>query len=132
MLSLNSYKGRAEQIIRATHDEKLTLRQAACRFGIWQSEFVGSPVTVADQIERWFSGRAADGFNLRVSRPGVFAQFREQVLPILRARGLVRHDYTHDTLRGHLGLPMPTNRYAVARSGNVATDQNRSTLRGDM
>jgi hypothetical protein len=37
------------------------------------------------------------------------------VLPILRARGLIRSDYQGDTLRGHLGLPVPENRYTRAR-----------------
>jgi hypothetical protein len=35
------------------------------------------------------------------------------VVPILQARGLLRSEYEHDTLRGHLGLPTPENRYAV-------------------
>lgn len=111
-LSLNSYKGHAERILRTVREEKLTLRQAAYRFGVWRSDFVGSPRTIADQIERWFVGRAADGFNLRVSKPDDFALFREQVVPILQARGLFRTEYEHDTLRGHLGLPVPQNRYA--------------------
>ena len=111
-LSLNSYKGRAERIVRVAREEQLTLRQAAYRFGVWRAEFVGSPTTVADAIQRWFEGRACDGFNFRVSRPGEFAAFREKVVPILQERGLFRTEYTHDTLRGHLGLPVPENRYA--------------------
>ena len=113
-VTLNSYKGHAERIIRTAHDEKLTLREAAYRFGTWRSSFVGSPETIAAEIERWFVGRAADGFNLRVTRPGDFALFRERVVPILQARGLFRRDYEHDTLRGHLGLPVPEHRWARA------------------
>jgi FMN-dependent oxidoreductase (nitrilotriacetate monooxygenase family) len=115
-LTLNSYKGRAERIVRTAREEGLTLRQAAFRFGVWRSGFVGSPVTVADEIQRWFVGRAADGFNLRVTRPGEFAKFREQVIPILQERGLFRREYEHDTLRGHLGLPVPENRWARERA----------------
>jgi FMN-dependent oxidoreductase (nitrilotriacetate monooxygenase family) len=111
-LSLNSYKGHAERIVRTARDEKLTLRQAAYRFGTWRSDFVGSPVTIANEIERWFEGFAADGFNLRVSTPADFALFRERVVPILQARGLFRREYEHTTLRGHLGLPIPTHRHA--------------------
>ena len=112
-LSLNSYKGHAERILRTVREETLTLRQAAYRFGVWRSDFVGFPRTIADEIERWFTGRAADGFNLRVTNPRDFALFREQVVPILQARGLFRREYEHDTLRGHLGLPVPRNRYAA-------------------
>lgn len=113
-VTLNSYKGGAERVIRVAAEEKLTLRQAAYRFGQWKSDFVGSPETIAKEIERWFTGRAADGFILRVTRPGDFALFREKVVPILQARGLFRTDYAHDTLRGHLGLPVPEHRHAQA------------------
>ncbi|MFB0872902.1 MULTISPECIES: LLM class flavin-dependent oxidoreductase [unclassified Sphingobium] len=113
-VTLNSYKGGAERVIRVAAEEKLTLRQAAYRFGQWKSDFVGSPETIAKEIERWFTGRAADGFILRVTRPGDFALFREKVVPILQARGLFRTDYAHDTLRGHLGLPVPEHRYVQA------------------
>lgn len=113
-LSLNAYKGHAERIIRVSREQNLTLRQAAERFGAWRSGFVGSPQTIADEIQRWFDGRAADGFILHVTRPGDFALFREKVVPILQARGLFRTEYEHDTLRGHLGLPIPENRWNVA------------------
>ena len=109
-ITLNSYKGQAERIIRVARENKLTLRDAAWQLGRWRSPFVGSPETVADEIERWFTGRAADGFILRVARPGEFAIFRERVVPILQQRGLFRTEYAHDTLRGHLGLPVPANR----------------------
>lgn len=119
-VTLNSYKGMAERIIRVSREEQLTLRQAAYRFGVWRSDFVGSPETIANEIERWFVGRAADGFNLRVTRPSDFALFRERVVPILQARGLFRTDYEHATLRGHLGLPVPDNRHTLARETPVA------------
>jgi FMN-dependent oxidoreductase (nitrilotriacetate monooxygenase family) len=114
-VTLNSYKGLAERIIRVAAEEKLTLRQAAYRFGVFRSDFVGSPETIAKEIERWFAGRAADGFILRVTRPRDFALFREGVVPILQQRGLFRTEYEHDTLRGHLGLPVPAHRHAQDR-----------------
>jgi FMN-dependent oxidoreductase (nitrilotriacetate monooxygenase family) len=111
-LTLNSYKGRAERIVRVAREEGLSLRDAAYRFGVWRADFVGSPKTIADAIEQWFVERACDGFNFRVSRPRDFAIFREQVVPLLQARGLFRTEYEHDTLRGHLGLPIPENRWS--------------------
>lgn len=111
-VTLNSYKGHAERIIRVAREEKLTLREAAYRFGQWRPDFVGSPETIANEIERWFHGRAADGFLLRVTRPGHFRLFREKVVPILQARGLFRTDYAGNTLRSHLDLPVPENRYS--------------------
>jgi hypothetical protein len=41
--------------------------------------------------------------------------FAEQVVPLLRERGLFRAGYEADTLRGNLGLPVPANRHTVAR-----------------
>ena len=114
-LSLNSYKGHAERILRIVQTEKLTLRQAAWRFAARISPFIGTPETVADEMERWFRGEAADGFNFRVSSPTDYAVFLEEVVPILRRRGLVRVEYANRTLRGHLGLPVPENRHTVAR-----------------
>ena len=55
---------------------------------------------------------AVDGFNIRLNAPSEFALFADKVLPILRERGLFRSEYSHDTLRGHLGLPVPANRHS--------------------
>ena len=113
-VTLNSYKGHAERIIATAREKKLTLREAAYQLGQWRTGFVGSPETIADEIERWFIGRAADGFNLRVTVPADFDLFRTRVVPILQARGLFRREYEADTLRGNLGIPVPVNRYAGA------------------
>jgi len=113
-LSLNSYKGGAERVVNTARAENLTLRQTVDRFIGKRSSFVGTPATIADEIERWFTAGAVDGFNLHVSRPADFDRFLSDVVPILQARGLFRSDYSHDTLRGHLGLPFPENRYAGA------------------
>jgi FMN-dependent oxidoreductase (nitrilotriacetate monooxygenase family) len=121
-LSLNSYKGRAERIVATARAEGLTLRQTAQRFGRLRATFVGSPETIADEIERWFHGEAADGFLLRVGRPAEFALFRERVVPLLQARGLFRSEYAYDTLRGHLGLPVPQNRWSKAREALQAAE----------
>jgi len=114
-LTLNSYKGHAERIIRIAQKEGLTLRETAWRFAARRQPFVGTPETVADEIERWFAEGAADGFNFRVTNPVDFATFTDRVVPILQERGLFRRDYEGDTLRGHLGLPFPENRHAAAR-----------------
>ena len=119
-LSLNSYKGHAERIVKRVREQNLTLRQAALSVAERRQNFVGSPKTVADEIERWFVGRAADGFNLHISRPGEFKKFREQVLPLLQQRGLFKTEYFADTLRGHLGLPVPENRWTTQQKTQAA------------
>jgi hypothetical protein len=37
------------------------------------------------------------------------------VVPILQKRGAFRTEYTSDTFRGNLGLPIPVNRYTAER-----------------
>ncbi|TLU71338.1 LLM class flavin-dependent oxidoreductase [Lichenicoccus roseus] len=121
-LSLNSYKGRAERIVHVARAQRLSLRATAWHFANSRSRFVGTAETVADEIERWFVGGAADGFNLMVSAPRDFTLFVERVVPILQARGLFRSDYESDTLRGHLGLPVPPNRHAVRERARAAAE----------
>jgi FMN-dependent oxidoreductase (nitrilotriacetate monooxygenase family) len=120
-LGSNGYRGHAEHIKRVSREQGLTLRQAALRFAAPFSNFVGSPKTVADEIERWFVEGAVDGFNIRVGAPGEFARFTNEVLPLLRERGLFRSEYSHSTLRGHLGLPVPANRHSAARAAQATT-----------
>ena len=94
----------------------LTLRQVVetTRSGR-RNPFVGSAQTVADEIARWFEGRALDGLNIHAGHPSQFRRFTQEVVPILQARGLFRKDYAHTTLRGHLGLPIPANRRLALR-----------------
>ena len=112
----NAYRGHAERIKKVAREQNLTLRETALRFAQPFSAFVGSPQTVADEIELWFREGAADGFNIHVGAPSEFARFTDEVLPILRERGLFRSEYAHDTLRGHLGLPVPVNRHTAQRT----------------
>jgi alkanesulfonate monooxygenase SsuD/methylene tetrahydromethanopterin reductase-like flavin-dependent oxidoreductase (luciferase family) len=73
---------------------------------------VGTPELVADQMQLWFETGAADGFNVMPPwLSGGFDSFVEHVLPILRKRGIFRHEYTGHTLREHYGLPRPTSQY---------------------
>jgi FMN-dependent oxidoreductase (nitrilotriacetate monooxygenase family) len=73
---------------------------------------IGTPAHIADVMEEWFRGDAADGFNVMPAwLPGSLTDFVDLVIPELRRRGLVRTEYEGTTLRGHLGLPMPASRY---------------------
>ena len=59
---------------------------------------------------------------MHVTVPSDLARFTDEVLPILRDRGLFRTDYESDTLRGNLGLPIPANVHTVARKAAGAPD----------
>lgn len=64
---------------------------------------VGSPTTVADEIERWIEVGGIDGFNLAyVITPGTFEDFIELAVPELRKRGRMWDEYPEGTLRGRL------------------------------
>jgi alkanesulfonate monooxygenase SsuD/methylene tetrahydromethanopterin reductase-like flavin-dependent oxidoreductase (luciferase family) len=72
----------------------------------------GTPEQMADHIERWYREGAADGFNIMPSiLPSMLEAFVDEVIPILRRRGLFRAEYAADTLRGHYGLSRPANRF---------------------
>ena len=71
----------------------------------------GTPEQVADVMENWFRGEAADGFNLMPPvLPAMLEIFVVEVVPILQRRGLFRRSYGDATLRGHYGLTRPVNR----------------------
>ncbi|NUR24381.1 MAG: LLM class flavin-dependent oxidoreductase, partial [Catenulispora sp.] len=111
-----SFKTQAERIKKLAADNGFSLRQVVQhQLDAHRSPFVGSPLTVANEIQRWFEAGAFDGINLTVTVPSEFAVFTDEVLPILRERGVVRTDYEATTLRGNLGLPIPTNTHTLAR-----------------
>ncbi|MGI5131158.1 LLM class flavin-dependent oxidoreductase [Pseudonocardia sp. CA-107938] len=84
--------------------------------------FAGTAEQVADTIEEWFRGGAADGFNVMPPfYPGGLEQFVDRVVPLLRERGLFREEYTGTTLREHLGLDVPRSRFADVRVAPLAT-----------
>lgn len=102
--------GFRESVIRLAADENLTVRQLLGRLGggFGHRKIVGSPEQVADTIEHWWNAGAADGFNLMPDRfPDGLEIFVDEVVPILRRRGLFRHEYEASTLRERFGVPFP-------------------------
>ena len=100
------------RVVRGIIDrENPTLRQLLNKLsgGGGHRIVVGTPEQVADDIERWFRHGAADGFNVMPDvLPSGFDDFAEQLVPELQRRGLFRTEYKDSTLRGHLGLNLPT------------------------
>ncbi|GAA4188442.1 LLM class flavin-dependent oxidoreductase [Gryllotalpicola kribbensis] len=75
---------------------------------------VGDGPAVAARLEAWFGSGAVDGFQiLSAWMPAQLEAFAELVVPELRARGVVRTEYTGRTLREHLGLRHPISAYAL-------------------
>jgi alkanesulfonate monooxygenase len=107
------HRGRQQLLIDLARRESLTIRQLYQRSSAFgHRELVGTPESIADVLEDLFRDEAADGFNiLPPYLPGGLEDFVDQVVPILQQRGLFRREYQGRTLRDHLGLARPHNRF---------------------
>ena len=106
-------KGRYATILRIIETERPTVRQLLGRLaaGGGHCTMVGTPESIADEIERWVDAGAADGFNLMPpTLPGGLEDFVDLVVPELQRRGRFRTEFDSSTLRGHLGLEVPALR----------------------
>ena len=98
-------QGSLDVIMQGTRAEGLSLREAARRFATSElcPQVVGTPSSVADQLQDLFESRACDGFILTPTVfPGTWEQFVRSVVPELQRRGLFRTEYRGRTLREHL------------------------------
>lgn len=104
--------GFLEAQINLARREKLTVRELSRRILVGHRLIVGTPEQVADTLEHWFLAGAGDGFNIMPdSFPSGVESFVDEVVPLLRKRGVFRHEYSGSTLRDHLGLPYPRSQY---------------------
>jgi len=109
----NASKSGRERVIALARRENLTVRQLAQRLGGYAgSAFVGTPQTIADQMQEWLETAASDGFNIMFPYlPEGLNEFVDRVVPELQRRGIFRTEYEGRTLRENLGLPRPENRF---------------------
>ncbi|MGQ4600505.1 NtaA/DmoA family FMN-dependent monooxygenase [Nocardia sp. R6R-6] len=100
--------------------ERLSIRELIIEVTTRQ-QFVGTPASVAEQIDTYVQSDAADGFIL-VSHltPHGLDEFVDRVVPELQERGSFRTEYTGTTLRDHLGLHHPHHR-TTSREGAKAS-----------
>jgi alkanesulfonate monooxygenase len=109
----NASKSGRERAIALAKRENLTVRQLAQRLGGYGGlSMVGTPKTIADEMEQWLSERGSDGFNVMFPYlPEGLDDFVDKVVPELQRRGLFRTEYQGKTLRENLGLPRPANQF---------------------
>jgi alkanesulfonate monooxygenase SsuD/methylene tetrahydromethanopterin reductase-like flavin-dependent oxidoreductase (luciferase family) len=75
--------------------------------------FAGTAAELADTLQEW-QAAGLSGFRLRPGAiPDDLEAITRSLVPELQRRGIFRSSYTASTLRGLLGLPRPTNRYAT-------------------
>jgi FMN-dependent oxidoreductase (nitrilotriacetate monooxygenase family) len=109
----NASKSGRERVMELAKRESLTVRQLALRLGGYGGlAFLGTPSTIADQMQEWLFSEASDGFNVMFPYlPQGLDDFVDRVVPELQRRGIFRREYEGRTLREHLGLPRPRNRF---------------------
>ncbi len=114
-LSSNGSKAYFDVMERMARQERRTLRELTIQFSEARvgSVLMGTPIDIADSLEEWFNGEAADGFMIRcMTFPRSLDDFTTLVVPELQRRGLMRTAYSGKTLRENLGLPRPAGRRA--------------------
>lgn len=112
----NSMQSRQALFIELARRENLSIRQLYLKIAGARGHHtvIGTPKIVADTLEQWFVEQGADGFNIMPPfLPEGLHDFVDGVVPILQQRGLFRREYSGTTLREHLGLQRPSNRYSA-------------------
>ncbi|WP_100897579.1 LLM class flavin-dependent oxidoreductase [Nostoc flagelliforme] len=111
--STNAGHSSRERVIALAQRENLTIRQLAQRIGSYGGlAFVGTPQTIADEMEQWLTEEGSDGFNIMFPfLPEGLNDFVDKVVPELQRRGIFRQEYEGKTLRENLGLTRPVNRF---------------------
>ena len=107
---------------------------------------VGSPKSVADQLQAWVEETDIDGFNLAYAvTPESFADFVELIVPELQRRGVYKLDYRPGTLREKLfgqgrarlpenhpaatyGVQVDVRRGAIAYGGDWSERRQRQVI----
>lgn len=109
----NASKSGREGVIKLAAKEGLTVRQLAQRYGGYSGlAFVGTVETVAEEMEKWLVEEGSDGFNVVFPfLPQGLDDVAEKLVPELQRRGIFRQDYEGATLRDHLGLERPANKF---------------------
>lgn len=110
----NASKSSQQKLVHLARRDHLTVRQLAQyvggSFGVL--EMIGTPSTIADEMEEWLLTEGSDGFNIMFPYlPGGLDDFVDKVVPELQSRELFRREYEGITLRENLGLPRPKNRF---------------------
>ncbi len=94
-------QGTMDRVASVAKSKNLSLLEAARRGE--RDLIIGTPDSVADQLEDLFVSRACDGFVVSPAvYPGMFEQFGRSVVPILQRRGLFRTEYRGRTLRENI------------------------------
>lgn len=112
----HGFRSVCDSIYEVTRQYNWTLRDVAKCVSIGTNSVFGSAKQIADRIEEMFVEKAADGFTLFSGYGGEgqrrdklgHLRFIDEVVPILRKRGLYHDEYRGTTFRAQLRLPQLT------------------------
>jgi alkanesulfonate monooxygenase len=109
----NASQSGRDALVALARRDNLTVRQLAQFVGGYGGlQMVGTAEDIADTMEEWLETEASDGFNIMFPTvPAGLNDFVDLVVPALQRRGIFRREYEGTTLRHHLGLPRPENRF---------------------
>ena len=109
----NASQSGQDALVAQARRESLTVRQLAQRVsGYGGLKMVGTASEIADTMQDWLETEACDGFNIMFPTvPAGLNDFVDLVVPELQRRGIFRTAYQGTTLRDHLGLARPQNRF---------------------
>jgi FMN-dependent oxidoreductase (nitrilotriacetate monooxygenase family) len=118
----NASKTSRAGVLKLAEQESLTVRQLAQRYGGYSGlAFVGTPQSIANEMEKWLQEEGCDGFTVVMPYlPQGLDDITEKLIPQLQRQGLFRHDYDGVTLRDHLGLPRPENKFFTTHSNPIS------------
>jgi len=119
----NQSQSAQEALVKVARERNMTVRQLAEFVGGYGGlKFVGTPQRIADSMQEWLETDASDGFNVMFHTvPEGLDDVVDLLVPELTRRGVFRAAYTGTTLRDHLGLPRPKNRFF---GGNGVSPRN--------
>ena len=88
----NQSRSGRERAYALARRENLTVRQVAQRLGGFGGpSILGTPETIADEMEDWLTSGACDGFTVMFPYlPAGLEDFVDRVVPELQRRGILR------------------------------------------
>lgn len=101
-MTTNGHQGYLERFLKSS-PVGTTLREVVENFSVSSLELVGTPDSIAAEMDEVMQEVGGDGYLLTgIGNRRQIAELTEGLVPELQRRGLTRTEYDHDTLRGNL------------------------------
>ena len=119
-LNIDGLQGYAKMFEESNNGQKARVRDLVNALS-YSSRMVGTPESIADQLEQWQEA-GIDGVNMICQLfPGSYKDFIEHVIPVLQERGLAQRSYAEGTLREKMfkegNALLPSRHYAAQYRG---------------